>query len=79
MSINWANLGYVGPVKTQGDCGSWWAFAATTVMEAMQAIFTKTSPVRLSEQECLDCDKESQGCTGGWMTNCWTWAEENGL
>lgn len=55
-SINWAEMGYVGPVKNQGACGSCWAFAATTVQETMQSIMTGDEPVRLSEQECVDCD-----------------------
>jgi C1A family cysteine protease len=49
LSINWVELGKVGAVKSQGGCGSCWAFAATTAQEAMQAIKNDTTPVRLSE------------------------------
>ena len=33
--IDWRDSKYLGDVKNQGGCGSCWAFAATTVQEAM--------------------------------------------
>jgi C1A family cysteine protease len=45
----------VGPVKNQGSCGSCWAFAATTVQEAMDLIKFGGNYVRQSEQEAVDC------------------------
>lgn len=45
----------------------------------MQSILTGDDPVRLSEQECVDCDTSSYGCSGGWMSNCWAFSEEKGL
>jgi len=33
----------------------------------MQAIKDNTSPVRLSEQEGLDCITDMYSCQGGWM------------
>ena len=77
-SINWAEQGKVHPVKNQGGCGSCWAFAAATVQESMQAIKTEKPVVRLSEQEGVDCDANSYGCQGGWMSNYWTMSEEIG-
>ena len=79
LSINWAEKGFVGPVKNQGGCGSCWAFAATTVQETMVAIMRDTEPVRLSEQECVDCDNSSYGCGGGWMSNCWQYSKDFGI
>ena len=79
LSVNWVERGKVGPVKNQGDwCGSCWAHAATTVQEAMQAIKTDSPVVRLSEQEGIDCDKNSWGCDGGEMYSYWEWSSKNG-
>jgi len=68
----------MGPVKSQGGCGSCWAFAATTAQEAAQAIKDDTSPVRLSEQEGVDCCTRSGGCNGGWMDHYWSFSMEAG-
>ena len=59
LSINWVDQDRVHPVKDQLECGSCWAFAATTTQESMQAIKDNKPAVRLSEQEGVDCDKES--------------------
>ena len=48
--INWLAEGKVTPVKDQLECGSCWAFAASTVLESKVAIEENTTPVRLSEQ-----------------------------
>ena len=45
----------------------------------MQSILNDTAPQRLSEQECVDCDSRSYGCSGGWMGNCWEFSYEHGL
>ena len=37
----------------------------------MQAIKNDAAVIRLSEQEGVDCDKESYGCDGGWMSSYW--------
>ena len=74
MSINWATMGFMTPVKNQGGCGSCWSFSALTTQEAMQSIQTGASPVRLSEQEGVDCVSQSNGCAGGWMSHVWNWS-----
>ena len=79
MTINWVERGKVGPVKNQGEvCGSCWAHTATTVQEAMQAIKMNSPVVRLSEQEGIDCDKNSWGCDGGEMYSYWEMSSKIG-
>lgn len=44
----------------------------------MQAINNDATPVRLSEQEGVDCDTRSYGCRGGWMHNYWIMSRDIG-
>ena len=78
LSIDWRAQNKVHEVKNQGSCGSCWAFAAATVQESMQAIKNDAPVVRLSEQEGVDCDQRSYGCSGGWMSYYWQMSAEIG-
>lgn len=85
--------GFMGPVKQQGNCGSCWAFAANSALEGAIAKKNGTSPVRLSEQQLVDCtlannarnqqlfgkDYGLWGCGGGWMDTAWTFQKEQGI
>ena len=74
------------PVKNQGGCASCVHFVGTTVLEARYAIKHGTTPVRLSEQEGVDCarrsnlynDYERSPCCCGWMTFYWDFVVEHG-
>ena len=82
----------MGPVKDQGSCGSCWAFAATTALEGTIAIKNQADPVRLSEQQVVDCtlttnpenekrfgvDYGANGCQGGWMSYAWDFIRDQG-
>jgi len=66
-SVNWTALGYVTPVKNQGDCGCCWTFASTGALEGQY--FKKFGQlISFSEQEFIECVTDYRGCDGGDMT-----------
>jgi len=70
--------GFMHPVKDQGGCGSCWAFAANTALEGTIAKKTNSTPVRISEQQLVDCLYDNKGCNGGWMSTAWRFQERQG-
>ena len=98
-SIDWSarGTGNCHAIKQQGECGACWSFASIGVMECMVSIIkTGTDllvpPVRLSEQQLIDCTTGSaenvnkfgqnygnQGCYGGWMSNGWDFIRDWGV
>jgi hypothetical protein len=68
--VNYTQKGWVSRVMNQGMCGSCWAFSAIGAWEGQ--IAKKTGQlVKLSEQNLIDCNKDSEfgnwGCSGGDM------------
>jgi hypothetical protein len=65
-SVDWTTKsGVVNKVKNQGQCGSCWAFSAVGTVESAYAL----AAGRLgsySEQQLVDCDHRSNGCSGGY-------------
>ena len=47
-------------------CGSCWTFSAVSVLESSYAI-KYGELIKLSEQQFVDCTKESYGCDGGYV------------
>lgn len=78
QSISW--MDNLTPVKDQGSCGSCYAFAGNTALEAMVSISSGEAPVRLSEQELVDCTNSygNYGCNGGLEINGWGYQKVNG-
>jgi len=62
-SVDWREKGVVTPVKSQGGCGSCWAFATTEVVESHVAIETGKL-LELSPQELTSCVKNPEHCGG---------------
>jgi len=64
----------VTDVKDQGACGSCYAFSGNTTLESDIAIRWSKAPLRLSEQEIVECSGGygNQACNGG--LEIWNWA-----
>jgi C1A family cysteine protease len=76
---DWREQGYVTPVKSQGPCGSCWAFAAVGAFEAAYAI-TNKQWIDISEQELLDCAFGDVNCVGGgWHQAAFMYMQYAGL
>ena len=67
-TVNWVTAGAVNAVKDQGQCGSCWAFSATSAIESWYKISGKAL-LNLGEQQMVDCGGSTgnYGCNGGWM------------
>jgi hypothetical protein len=75
--FDWREMNGVTPVRNQGNCGSCWAFAAMGVIESQVYITTGTAP-DYSEQQVVDCDPLSYGCSGGDYTTAWEYLKSPG-
>mmetsp|Transcript_62489 Transcript_62489/g.183186 ORF Transcript_62489/g.183186 Transcript_62489/m.183186 type:complete len:399 (-) Transcript_62489:26-1222(-) len=62
-SVDWREEGVLGPVKSQGQCGSCWAFAATAAIESNIAIETGVL-LSLSPQQLTSCAPNPRQCGG---------------
>ncbi|XP_042006198.1 zingipain-2-like isoform X1 [Salvia splendens] len=76
-SIDWRDMGAVTEVKSQGQCGSCWAFSAVAATEGINQL-TTGDLVSLSEQELIDCDNtHSRGCSGGYPDKAFQYIADN--
>lgn len=62
------NVITVPEVKSQGSCGSCWAFGTTAIFEIALRLKGLSSDL-LSEQELVSCDRDYAGCGGGDFAN----------
>lgn len=76
--LDWSRRGLVSSVKSQGRCGSCWAFSALGALEG-QHKKKKGVMKDLSEQNLVDCTRRygNLGCRGGWMNTAFRYIKDN--
>lgn len=81
--FSWGNLNAITSNSNQGGCGSCWAFATITMMNAVDEIAGNGR--RFSEQDLVDCVPNpyhcggSGGCTGATVELAMNWIAKYGL
>jgi len=86
-TMSWMNLTTAKHVKDQGSCGSCWAFATMSVLEAHYEIYKQPEDAlrTFSAQQIVDCTPNphncggSGGCGGATAELGMAWILENGL
>lgn len=82
----WSWKEYMDPPRSQGACGSCWAFATLSVFEAAEKIINNLG-IDFSEQHIVDCahaagfyggDQDAGSCSGGYMHMVFDYLEEAG-
>ena len=66
---------YLPPIRSQGPCGSCWAFATAASIEGNRRKKNQTNADWVSTQQFIDCDLKDGGCNGGWPLNALSWAK----
>ena len=64
--FDWRDEGGVTPVRSQGSCGSCWAFSAIGAVESAILIYTNEIDIDLSEQHLISSCCSAGSCSGGW-------------
>jgi C1A family cysteine protease len=77
-SVDWVTRGAVTAVKTQGACGSDWAFAMVASFEGAYQI-AGNKLTSFSEQSLVSCDIMDYGCHGGYVESSFNWTKQHGL
>ncbi|KAL9234003.1 hypothetical protein vseg_008927 [Gypsophila vaccaria] len=76
--VDWRLQGAVTPVKSQGSCGCCWAFGAIAALEGIYKIKIGNL-VDFSEQNLVDCDNRSHGCTSGTVEHAYEYIMSKGI
>jgi len=64
-AFDWRDEGKVTPVRSQGSCGSCWAFSVVAAVESAVAVYSDVL-VDLSEQHLVSDCCRAGSCSGGW-------------
>ncbi|KAL0811802.1 hypothetical protein ABMA28_009230 [Loxostege sticticalis] len=73
--------GVLRPVDNQGNCGSCWAFAVTSTVEAALSGTNGGRNLDLSEQSLVDCGWGfgNDGCDGSWLNDAYEYVLKHGI
>ncbi|KAM3955495.1 procathepsin L [Aphomia sociella] len=73
--------GFIRPIKSQGNCGSCWAFSTTAAVEGAVAKSNGGIRVDLSEQSLVDCawGYQNYGCDGGMLDSAFQYIVDKGI
>lgn len=83
--VNWLHLNASSRVRNQGSCGSCWAIASATILEAHAEIHAAPHGRTFSAQELISCVPNPArcggggGCDGATVELALDWAMRNGL
>ncbi len=75
--FDWRDQNGTTTAKSQGNCGSCWAFAAVATMEHMHKIATGEE-IDMSEQWLIECNPDNMGCNGGLTRRALNFIRDNG-
>ena len=76
-AFNYRDAGKMTPVKSQGSCGSCWAFGAMSAYEASYKIRNGIT-LDMSEQDVVSC-AGAGSCAGGWYDPVFDYMLTNGV
>jgi cathepsin B len=75
--------GCVIAIRDQKSCGSCWAFGCSESLSdrfnIRDGTCSESTQVILSPQDLVSCDKQQQGCNGGWPIKAWNYTQKTGL
>ena len=71
--------GWYPRIRSQGSCGSCWAFSAIPEIERILFNSLKGQNIDLSQQELVDCVQESHGCFGGHPEHAFNYIKNFGI
>ena len=78
--IDWRNKGAIAAIRNQGQCGSCYAFSASSALESIYKI-KKGTLLSLSISQQVDCSSSygNNGCSGGLMDNSFKYTRDKGV
>jgi len=80
-SINWRFTEAITPIKNQGQCGSCWAFSATSTIESQLALVGgEEYSIELAPQQITSCTPSNgtygcDGCNGGFTEGAYNYVQ----